>query len=60
MKALAVIAAGATFAFCALAGLTAGIVLSERTGEALWVLGGVMAGLAAGGYGAYRLLLRAL
>ena len=56
--ALPIIAAGGTFAGCALAGLLGGIVLAGRTGNQLWVLGGLFAGLALGGYSAVRMLLR--
>jgi len=55
-----VIAAGGTFAASAICGLLAGIWLAGRTGTQLWVLGGLAAGLAIGGYGAMRLLFRSL
>jgi hypothetical protein len=55
-----VLAAGGTFAGLALAGLGAGILLSQHTGRPLWVFGGLMAGLALGGYGAVRLLVRSV
>ena len=57
---LPVLAAGGTFAMTALAGLAAGIWLGRATGAPLWALGGLMAGIAAGGYSAYRLLMRSL
>ena len=55
-----VIAAGGTFAMTALAGLAAGIWIGGRTGQDLWVLGGLFGGLALGAYAAYRLLMRSL
>ncbi|HVA27841.1 MAG TPA: hypothetical protein VNF68_06655 [Candidatus Baltobacteraceae bacterium] len=58
--ALPIIAAGGTFAGAALAGLLGGIVLAGRSGNQLWVLGGLFAGLALGGYSAVRMLLRTL
>jgi uncharacterized protein YneF (UPF0154 family) len=57
---LPVVTAGATFAFAALAGLGAGIWISQRTGNQLWVLGGLFAGLGIGAYTAIRLLMRSL
>jgi hypothetical protein len=54
----AVIGAGATFAGTALAGLLVGILLGSRTGQPLWVVGGVFAGLGIGAYGAILLILR--
>jgi hypothetical protein len=54
----AIIGAGASFAVTVLAGLLAGIWLAGRTGQQLWVLGGLFAGLAIGGYAAFRLILR--
>jgi hypothetical protein len=53
-----ILVAGSTFAGSALLGLLAGIILGSRTGNQLWVLGGLLAGLGIGGYGAARLLLR--
>ncbi len=58
--ALPIIAAGGTFAGSALAGLLGGILLAGRSGNQLWVLGGLFAGLALGGYSAVRMLLRTL
>lgn len=57
---LPVIAAGGVFAMTALLGLAAGIGLARMTGQGLWVLAGILAGLALGGYSAYRLLLRSM
>ena len=54
----AVIGAGVTFAGTALLGLLAGILVGERTGQPLWVVGGLFAGLAIGAYGAILLILR--
>lgn len=58
MNALPIIGAGATFAGAVMAGLVAGIWLAGRTGQQLWVLGGLLVGMALGGYGAYRLAVR--
>jgi hypothetical protein len=55
---VAVIAAGGTFAGAVLLGLLLGIWLGDRTGQPLWVLVGIFAGMAVGGYGAVRMLLR--
>jgi hypothetical protein len=55
-----VIAAGATFATATLLGVVAGAWLGRITGQPLWVLGGLAAGLGLGGYSAARLLLRSL
>ena len=61
MKAVVpVLAAGGTFAVSTLAGLLVGIFLAGRTGAGRWVAGGLFAGLALGGYSAYRLLLRSM
>lgn len=61
MKSLApVLAAGGTFAGTVLVGLLVGIWLSNRTHQPLWVLGGLFAGLALGGYSAVRLLLQSM
>lgn len=53
-----VLAAGGTFAGCALLGLGAGVAVSARTGHQLWVLGGLLLGLALGAYSAIRLLVQ--
>lgn len=55
---VALIAAGGTFTGAVLLGLLIGIWLSNRSGQPLWVLGGVFGGMALGGYGAVRLLMR--
>jgi hypothetical protein len=57
---LPVLTAGATFAFTTLAGVFAGYWIEQATGQGLWVLGGLIAGIAIGGYSAYRLLLRSM
>lgn len=56
---LPVVTAGSAFAGTVLLGLLAGILIAQRTGSQLWVFGGLMAGLALGGYSAARLLMRA-
>jgi len=38
--------------------LLLGIWMGNRTGQQLWVLIGIFSGMAVGGYGAVRLLLR--
>ena len=55
-----VLAAGGSFAGCVLAGLLAGIWLGRATGSQMWVFGGFLAGMALGGYSAFRLLQRSL
>ena len=55
---LALIAAGGSFAGAVLFGLLLGIWIGSRTGQQLWVLVGIFSGMAVGGYGAVRLLLR--
>ena len=57
---LPVVTAGATFAMTTLLGLAAGIWIARVTGQGGWVLAGIFAGLAVGGYSAYRLLLRSM
>ncbi len=57
---LKLVAAGSTFTGSSLLGLLAGIWLSGRTGQQLWVLGGLFAGIGLGGYAALRLLLAEL
>jgi hypothetical protein len=57
---LPVLAAGGTFTVAALAGLLVGIWLGRTTGQPLWVIGGLLAGIAVGGYSAFRLLLRSM
>ena len=55
-----VLASGSTFVACTLAGLLAGIWVSSRSGQSLWVPAGLFGGLALGGYAAFRLLQRSL
>ena len=57
---LRLVAAGGTFAALALAGLLAGILWSERSGQSLWVVAGLFGGLLLGGSAALRLLWREL
>ena len=54
----AIIGAGGSFAGTVLLGLIVGIVVAGRTGQQLWVLGGLFGGLLLGGYAAFRLLAR--
>lgn len=54
------VAAGASFTGTTLLGLVVGIWLSGRTGQELWVLGGLFGGILLGGYAAFRLLLAEL
>jgi hypothetical protein len=61
VKAMApVLSAGGSLAAAALIGLLAGILLGNKTGHGWWVFAGLMAGLAIGFYGAFRLLQRSL
>jgi hypothetical protein len=55
-----VLAAGGTFAAATLLGLLAGVWIGRATGQPLWTVGGLLAGLLLGGYSALRLLLRSL
>ena len=57
---LPVIAAGGTFAGTTLAGLLAGIWIARASGQQLWVLGGLAAGIGLGGYSAFRLLMQVM
>jgi len=57
---VAIIAAGATFASTVIVGLVAGILLSGRTGQSLWVLAGLGVGLVVGAVSAWRLISRAM
>lgn len=58
MNAAAIVGAGVSFAVLVLGGLLLGIWLAGKTGQQLWVLAGLFAGLAVGGYAAFRLILR--
>lgn len=55
-----VIAAGSAFAFTVLIGIAVGVWLQRATGNGLWVLAGLVLGIAVGGYSAVRLLFRSL
>jgi hypothetical protein len=55
-----VLGAGGTFAVAALLGLLGGIALGQHTGQQLWVLGGLFAGLALGGLSAFQLLRKSM
>jgi len=55
-----VMAAGATFAVVTLCGLLAGVWIAHATGQGAWAGAGFIAGLVAGGYSAYRLVLRSM
>jgi uncharacterized protein YneF (UPF0154 family) len=55
-----VLAAGGAFAGCTLAGLLAGIWLDQRSGRGLWVLAGLLGGMALGAYSAFRLVMQSL
>jgi hypothetical protein len=56
--ALPILTAGGTFMGCALLGLGAGIFVAAKTGNQLWVFGGLFIGLGVGGYSVVRMLLR--
>jgi hypothetical protein len=60
VSAARVIGAGATFAFTTVLGMLVGIWLAGRTGQSLWVLGGLFGGLVVGAAGAWRLVAGAL
>lgn len=61
MKSLVpLLGAGGTFAGCAILGFGIGIWADFHTGSRFYTLLGLFAGMAAGGYGAFRLLVRAL
>lgn len=60
MTPLRLATAGGTFAGAALLGLIGGIWLGARTGQQLWVLGGLFAGLALGAFAAVRMLMAEL
>ena len=55
-----VLGAGGTFAISALLGLGAGLLIAQRSGQPMWTLGGLFAGLAVGGFSAFSLYGRAL
>jgi hypothetical protein len=55
-----VLAAGGTFAVSSLAGLGIGILLADRSGQPMWVLGGLLMGLAIGAFSAFQLLRQSM
>jgi hypothetical protein len=57
---LPVLFAGGSFAGAAILGLLAGVVASQRLGVPLLAPAGLMLGLIAGGYGAFRLLAKSM
>ena len=58
--ALPVLFAGGSFAGAAILGLFVGVAAAQRLGAPLLVPGGLMLGLLAGGYGAFRLLAKSM
>ena len=57
--AAAALGAGTAFGGSVLAGLLLGIWIGRLTGASWWVMVGLFAGVFAGGYGAFKLLLTA-
>jgi hypothetical protein len=55
-----VLGAGGAFAITALVGLGAGLLIAQRTGQQMWVVGGLFAGLAIGGFSAFSLLRKSM
>lgn len=55
-----VLGAGGAFAVSALLGLGAGLLIAERSGQPMWTLGGLFAGLAVGGFSAFSLLRKSM
>ena len=55
-----VLGAGGAFAITALLGLGAGILLGQRSGQQLWVFGGLFAGIVLGGFSAFSLLRKSM
>jgi hypothetical protein len=55
-----VLGAGGTFAISTLLGLGAGLLAAQRSGQQMWVLGGLFAGLAVGGFSAFSLLRKSM
>jgi len=55
----AALTAGSTFAVIVLLGFWGGLALAHRTGSALWVVAGLLAGALLGGVIAARSLLQA-
>ncbi len=60
MKTMPLVGAGVGFVAAVGLGVAAGVLLAQQTGRWMWVLGGLIAGLALGAYGVYRLLRSAL
>ena len=54
---LPIVAAGGSFAGGSVLGIGLGIVLARATGQQLWVLGGLLVGMALGAYAAVRLVV---
>jgi hypothetical protein len=57
---LPVLAAGGSFAGAAILGLIVGVAAAERLDAPLLTPGGLLLGLIAGGYGAFRLLAKSM
>lgn len=55
---LPIVTAGSAFAGTALAGLLAGVLIGQRTGQPLYAFVGLLIGLALGAYSAARMLMR--
>lgn len=55
-----VLAAGGTFAVSGLAGLGAGILMAQHSGQPLWAVGGLFVGLALGAFTAFQLLRQSM
>ncbi|MDE2482239.1 MAG: AtpZ/AtpI family protein [bacterium] len=55
----AALTAGSTFAAAVLLGFGAGLWLSRTTGQPLWAIGGLFAGVLSGGFIAMRALFQA-
>lgn len=51
---------GATFVVWVLVGMAGGIWAQRATGQSLWVLAGLFAGIALGGYLAFRQFVRSI
>jgi hypothetical protein len=58
--ALPVLGAGTAFAACTLGGLVCGMWLGQHSGRGLYVLAGLLGGMALGAYSAFRLLMQSL
>lgn len=57
MRLIDAVGMGATFSASVLVGLAAGVVLAQRTGASLWVVGGLAAGFIVGAILVTRRLL---